>query len=134
MTDAEFHRAFLDLSLSPAGFRHADHIRAAWCCFRHTGDFAAGAADFIRHFRRFVAKIGAEAKYHETITWYYLTLVHRRMACSAPGAGWDEFRAANPDLFDREMRPLKRCYRQATLESALARRVFVLPDAAPSAA
>jgi len=132
MTDAEFHRAFVNLDLPAAEFRHTEHIRAAWGCFRSTGEFAAGAAEFTRHFRAFVTKLGAGAKYHETITWYFLVQVHERMALTHAAQTWDEFRAANPDLFEGGMRILRTRYQPATLDGAHARRVFVLPDARPA--
>lgn len=127
--DAAFLRAFETFTLPPETFHHAEHLRAAWCCLCSADDFAAGAARFIHSFRRFVAKAGAAAKYHETITWFYLALIAERMAAS-PGAGWAEFRAANPDLFDPTMPRLRASYHPGTLQSQLARRVFVLPDAA----
>lgn len=128
MSNAGFLRAFEALALPPADFRHADHLRAAWCCFRYSDDFSSGAARFVQSFRRYVGKIGAGSKYHETITWFYLALVFERIALS-PGDGWNEFRARNPDLFDRTMPRLKASYRPETLQSPLARRVFLLPDA-----
>ena len=133
MNDTEFHRSFLDQALSPKDFHHAEHLRAAWCCFRQSGDFATGAEQFVRHFRLFAAKIGAAAKYHETITWYYLILVHQRMAAGPAGQSWAEFHRTNPDLFEPGQRLLRSCYLPSTLDSSLARRAFVLPDQ-PSAA
>ncbi len=127
--DTAFLHAFENLVLPPESFRHADHLRAAWCCLRISADFATGASRFIASFRRFVTHAGASAKYHETITWFYLALIAERIA-AAPGATWEEFRTANPDLFDHTMPRLKASYRPGTLQSHLARRVFVLPDAA----
>lgn len=132
MSDAQFLQAFETLALPPAEFGHAEHLRAAWCCFRHSEDFTTGAARFVTGFRRYVAHIGAEAKYHETITWFYLAQVSERLARS-PDAGWEEFRRAHPDLFAHGMSLLKARYRPETLQTSLARRTFVLPDAAPAA-
>jgi hypothetical protein len=134
MNDDEFHQAFLDLALPPADFHHAEHVRAAWGCLRRADDFSGGAAQFAVHFRRYVAKIGAATKYHETITWFYLVLLHQRMSELPPAQTWGEFRAANPDLLDREMGPLRARYRPATLQSPQARRIFLLPDALPAGA
>jgi hypothetical protein len=41
---------------------------------------------------------------------------------------WEEFVAANPDLFDWQNSVLKTYYREETLRSELARRVLVFPD------
>lgn len=125
--DAAFLQAFESLALPPAAFKHAEHLRAAWCCFHGTRDFANGATRFVHLFKRYVAAIGAESKYHETITWFHLILVHERMV-QAPGATWPEFRARNADLFAGGLPLLRARYRPETLASSLARRVFLLPD------
>jgi len=41
---------------------------------------------------------------------------------------WEEFVAANADLLDWQNSILKTYYREETLRSELARRVFVFPD------
>ena len=45
-----------------------------------------------------------------------------------PDADWGAFAAANPGLFVYPSPLLGRLYRPETLESELARRIFVLPD------
>jgi hypothetical protein len=42
---------------------------------------------------------------------------------------WQSFQMANRDLFDRTPSVLDRYYTPATLNSELARRIFVMPDA-----
>jgi hypothetical protein len=143
MNDREFLAAF-DSDALPDGFHHGDHIRLAWIYLRDHSvveaiDLFAGAL------KRFAAAKGASGLYHETITWAYLLLIHERMArghlikgegprddCGREPSGqegtWDAFRAANADLFRWTPSLLDDYYRPETLQSELARRVFVLPD------
>jgi len=45
-----------------------------------------------------------------------------------PKADWEEFAERNPDLLVWKGGILSRYYRESTLQSELARRVFVFPD------
>jgi len=127
MEDEQFIAAFEDGSLPAEGFRHRDHVRLAWLYLREQPLLPA-IATFSAALLRFTRKNGAEHRYHETITWAYLVLVHERMARAGRDQGWEEFAAANGDLFDRDEPILHRYYTEATLGSDLARRVFILPD------
>jgi hypothetical protein len=120
--------AFEDQTLSPAAFPHREHLRVAWLYLRAL-PFAAAAPRFAESLRRFADAHGASAKYHETITWAYLVLVHERMQRDALGdAGdFDAFARDNPDLFDHKTGALAALYDEDTLKSDLARRVFILP-------
>ena len=80
--------------------------------------------------RREAAALGHAERYHETITWAYLALVNERLHAADAPADFDAFAGANPDLFDRTGGALARLYDRATLESPLARRVFLLPRSA----
>jgi len=53
--------------------------------------------------------------------------IHERMARQGTHAPWEEFRAANEDLFAFRPGVLDAYYTKETLSSDLARRVFVLP-------
>lgn len=127
MEDEQFIAAFEDGSLPAEGFRHRDHVRLAWLYLRNQPLLPAIAA-FSAALLRFTRLNGAAHRYHETITWAYLVLVHERMARAGRDETWEEFAAANGDLFDRAEPILHRYYTEATLGSDLARRVFVLPD------
>lgn len=127
MEDEQLIAAFEDASLPAEGFRHRDHLRLAWLYLRDRPLLEAIAA-FRAALLRFVRKNGAEHRYHETITWAHLVLVHERMERAGRRGSWDEFAAANADLLDREAPILRRYYTEATLASDLARRVFILPD------
>ena len=55
------------------------------------------------------------------------------MEAGSPGESWDDFAARNADLLTWRPSVLSSYYRDETLRSDLARRVFVLPDRAAGA-
>ena len=71
MTDAEFLRAFEDCTLPGASFHHREHVRLAWLCVRESGE--AGAETRIAEgIRRYAESLGATAKYHHTLTLFWV--------------------------------------------------------------
>lgn len=91
-------------------------------------DFGDAAVRYRRALQRFASAAGAPGKYHETLTWAYLAIVHRRMH-ELPCASSFELLARAPDLLDHRTGALARHYDIAAVTaSPLARRVFVLPD------
>lgn len=119
--------ARLEACTLPAdNFHHADHVRAAWEYLRRNPPLPA-MEKFCRALRAYAASLGKPGRYHETITWAYLLLIRERMARN-PGAEWEEFAAAHPDLLAPCNALLRRYYRDETLTSELAREVFVMPD------
>lgn len=126
MTD-DLIRRFEDGTLPPAEFHHRDHVRLAWLYLEDEPPLAA-LTRFTAGLRRFAARIGKPDLYHETITWAYLLLIQERRARAEPGETWEEFAARNPDLLTWKPSVLESYYREETLASDLARRVFVLPD------
>jgi hypothetical protein len=125
MNDREFLQAFEALTFPADSFHHRDHVRLAWIYLRE--DSLLGAlARFRTSLRRFAQNAGAAGVYHETITLAFLLVIHERMAA---GQTFDQFAAANPDLFTWKPSVLDRYYRGETLQSDLARATFVLPDA-----
>jgi hypothetical protein len=130
MEDQAFIAAFEAGTLPAEGFRHRDHVRLAWLYLLERPLLPAIDA-FSAALRRFTRKHGAEHRYHETVTWAYMVLIHERLARDGRERSWEEFAALNGDLFDRREPILNRYYTEATLSADLARRVFVLPDRGP---
>ena len=126
MDDREFVAAIEACTLPAAGFDHRQHVRLAWLYL--TGEPLLEALQhFVVTLKRYATSLGATAKYHETITFAFLFLIHERMQ-RTPSATFEAFAAANPDLFEPI---LARYYRPETLASELARTTFVMPDAGP---
>lgn len=128
MDDDALLAAFEDGTLPAASFGHRDHVRLAWIYLRAAPLLPAIAA-FSAALLRFARKNGVEHRYHETVTWAYLVLIHERMERGDRSRPWEEFIAANGDLLDRDAPILRRYYSEETLGSELSKRVFVLPDA-----
>ena len=126
VNDRELVAAVEGCMLAGADFHHADHVRLAWIYLREL-PVIEGLERFTTTLKRFAAHHGAAGKYHETITWAYLLLIHERMQRDE-GSDWEAFRAANADLFAWQPSILERYYTTRTLASSAARASFVLPD------
>jgi hypothetical protein len=126
MSDEELIRCFESDALPEDSFHHADHVRLA---FAYLGQYPALLAleKFTGALKRFAAARGKTQLYHETITCAYFFLIRERMA-RFEGADWEKFSRQNPDLLTWKDGVLSRYYREGTLQSDLARKVFVLPD------
>lgn len=119
--------AFENGSLDPARFDHRLHLSLAWTYLQRDG-FPEGALRFRQNLKAYVAAVGAQGKYHETITWAYLVLLNEEMSLrSTPGESFDAMIQRRPDLLDHRGGAIARCYSKAQLDLPDARRVFLLP-------
>ena len=126
--DLAFARAFARLAIAGDAFHHADHVRLGWICLRRA-PLAEAAAHYIGMLKAFAAHHGVPEKYHDTITWAYLLLLHDRLTTMPEKHTWREFAERNPDLLCYRPSILPRYYRKETLASERARAGFVMPDA-----
>ena len=126
MTDIELIHHFEADTLPDGHFHHADHVRLAFAYLSRHSPLEA-LDKFSSALKRYATARGKPQLYHETITHAYFFLIRERMAgCSA--ADWDDFARRNPDLLAWENGILTRYYQEATLQSDLARSVFLFPD------
>jgi hypothetical protein len=125
--DRELVASFEACTLPPAEFSHRNHVRVAWLYLREQ-PLLATLPRFAANLRRYATSLGAAGKYHETITWAFLFLIHERMQQCAATA-FNEFAEENPDLFGSI---IERYYSPDVLASELARTVFVMPVPAGS--
>lgn len=125
MTDQELIERF-EADTLPGEFHHADHIRLA---FAYLSEYSVLEAieRFTQALKRFAAARGKAELYNETVTHAYFFLIRDRMA-RAGDVGWEEFAQRNRDLFVWKGGVLSRYYHEATLQSELARTVFLFPD------
>lgn len=122
MDDRAFVAALESCTLPPEEFDHRAHVRLAWL-YLSEEPLLEALSHFVSSLKRYAGSLGAGGKYHETITYAFIFLIHERMAAH-PAGTFDEFAAANADLFGAI---LERYYLPETLASPLARMVFVLP-------
>jgi hypothetical protein len=126
VTGTKFIEHF-ERGLEPGGeFHHADHVRLAFA-YLHEYPVLQALEKFASAVKRFAAARGKTQLYSETVTCAYFFLIRERMA-RCEGTDWEEFVRRNPDLLVWKNGILTRYYREATLQSDLAREVFVLPD------
>ncbi len=125
MDDQAFLQAFEDGTLSPAEFSHRGHIRMAWLYLQ-----AYGWEEGIIHIRigiqRFAARLGATNKYHETITVFWVRVVHHMITEQPQIASFDDYLVAFPQILDSHL--IERHYSTELLKSPLARQQWVEPD------
>ena len=127
MNGKEFIKQFEACTLPTESFHHRDHVKLVWLYLQRYPVLETLVL-ISEGLKRFAAANGKDNLYHETITWAYVLLIHERMQRAGRKQRWEDFAAANPDLFDWQNSILKTYYREETLRSELARRVFVFPD------
>ena len=126
MTNEQIIHCFETNAIPEHSFHHADHVRLAFAYLAIYPPLQA-LENFSAALKRFAAARGKSQLYHETITHAYFFLIRERMArCST--ANWDEFADQNPDLLIWKNGILTRYYHESTLQSDLARTIFVFPD------
>jgi hypothetical protein len=117
--------AFESATIDPTKFRHREHLYVAWCYLRALPEEAA-LARYAHYLRRLTIALGVPGKFHTTMTWAYVILLHEAMDAS-PDAAFDDLLANNPALLDHRSGALYAYYDREQLSSDEARRRFVLP-------
>jgi len=107
-------------------FHHGDHVRLAFAYLREFPPHEA-LDRFTTALKRYAAARNKSQLYHETITHAYFFLIRERMVRTGT-IKWDDFARQNPDLLRWKPGILDRYYRDSTLQSDLARSVFLFPD------
>jgi hypothetical protein len=127
MTEQELIAEFENGSLPPDSFHHIDHVRLAFAYLRQYPLLEA-LEKFPAALQRFAKSHGKANLYNQTITWAYLFLIHERLSSALHPQAWEEFAETNPDLLTWKNEILKKYYAEETLQSDLAKRVFIFPD------
>jgi hypothetical protein len=119
-------RQFEALEIDPASFDHEAHVYVAWQ-YLADSELLEAIGRYRRALRRLTVKLGIPGKYHETITWFYMIAVAERRQ-ARPGDDWPSFKTSNADLFEPAGAFLRRYYSAGTIDSPVARKLFILPD------
>jgi hypothetical protein len=106
-------------------FRHSDHLRVGFEMLK-AHDFSTASYKFSAGLKTIAARAGNPGAYHATITLAFLALIAERSAMGCFD-NIEDFVRGNPDLMDRAV--LERWYTSERLQSDVARRVFILPEA-----
>jgi hypothetical protein len=126
-SEEAFMTAFEDCTLGNEGFHHADHVRMAFLYLSRYPVLQA-IERFSVALARFAAAKGKPELYNETVTWAFLLLIRERIARAEYPPTWEQFVQQNPDLLTWKENILKTYYRDETLSSELAKKVFLFPD------
>jgi hypothetical protein len=127
MTDDALIEQFENCVLPLESFRHRNHVQVAFL-YLEKYPILEALARFSAALNRFAAAKGKAGLYNETITWAFLLIIRERMARAGGQQSWAEFSAQNEDLLSWKNSVLKKYYREETLASDLAKRIFVFPD------
>lgn len=110
-----------------AEFHHRGHLRLTWICLRRYG--MESASDHVAEsIQRFAAAHGQRAKYHETITRFWVLCVAHAM-CRDPEADFDCLLRSEQHLLDKRL-PWRH-WSEAALASPSARSSWLAPDQVP---
>jgi hypothetical protein len=127
--DAEFARRFERGEIGEDAFHHREHLRLAWVCLREVGSVAVACERVGAAIRAFARRAGKEARYHETLTRFWVLLL-AAVQRSTPGEpALDAVLAAQPWLLDKDT-PLA-YYSRALLSGDAARAAWQPPDLQP---
>ncbi|NVJ98524.1 MAG: hypothetical protein HWE25_10255 [Alphaproteobacteria bacterium] len=125
MSDDKFLAAFEAATLDEKLFDHEAHIRMGWIYVTRY-PLAEAIDRFAAALKNYTRALGCEAKYHETITWFYMLLIHERQTRQQT-VSFTAFLDANADLISKPS-ILLRYYKAETLASDRARTHYMLPD------
>jgi hypothetical protein len=125
--DADFLADFEACRIPICGFRHREHLRAAWAFIKRHG-FSEATVMMEACVRRFAAHHRHAQKYHHTMTaaWMHLVAAH---ALPHPVPTFDTFIEEHSRLLDQSL--IERFYSREALFSDRARVHWVEPDLRP---
>ena len=126
LTDNEFLTQFEDCQLDPSLFNHIGHLRAAFLMLQRQPMLIA-QKHYSTSLLRYATHLGAPEKYHATVTYAILAIMAARQGLQCC-PDWRAFIRQNMDMVSNAKGLLAQYYRDETLQSADARRQFVLPD------
>ena len=129
LSDAEFERQFRDCELDHALFNHEAHLRLAWI---HIDNYGLEVANFNiqKQIQDFVVHVGANDKYHKTLTIAAIHVVKHFMEKSKADK-FKEFIKEFPQLKNGFKTLIERHYSFDIFNSAKAKATFLAPDLIP---
>jgi hypothetical protein len=126
--DVELTRALERGEVPDEGFHHASHLRVAWVYLAESPSVDVAGARMASTLRRFASSVGTPAKYHETITLFWIRVLAAARAAIA-GASLDDVLRADPRLLDKDH--VLAYYSAERLFGDAARQSWVDPDRQP---
>ena len=121
------YKAVIDGTLPADEFDHEAHIRLAWY-YLVTWPYDEARERFNIDFQRLIVRVGAQQKYHKTITDALLQLISSHLQDERCREDWLYFKQDAEPLFADAYGLLQRFYSSGVLESEPARKAFKEPD------
>ncbi len=126
LTDSEFEIQFKNCELNPTLFNHEAHLRLAWIHINKYG--IEKALENIEHqLNRFVSHVGAEGKYHQTVTIAAIRAVDHLMR-KAKLPSFKMFINTYPELKTNFKELINSHYTFDIFSSEQARKEFIAPN------
>ena len=129
LSDQEFLQGFTNCTLPGEVFSHEAHLRLAWLYLReHSNDKAEYLIQ--DQLKKYVASLGAEDKYHSTLTVAAIKIVHHFMSRSK-AQNFKDFIAKFPRLKTGFKDLVGSHYGFDIYSSEEARKTYLKPDLLP---
>ena len=126
MNDTQFVRAFEAGAIAPGAFHHREHLRLAWTYLRESPSTAIACERMGSAIRAFASAAGHPAKYHETLTVFWVRLLAEVRDGAPDGADLQTVLEAHPYLLDKATPHA--FYTHELIMSDAARRTWCAPD------
>lgn len=118
--------AFENATVDPKDFGHRAHVYVAWCYLKEL-TLEQALPRYVEHLQALTRKLGVPHKYHATVTWAYMVLLHELIRePEAAEMSFDALMLRYPKVLDPRA-ALGGHYDESELGSERARRYFVLP-------
>jgi hypothetical protein len=128
-SDRQFLDKFESCAVSPAEFRHRDHVRLAYIYLTLNAPEIA-LQKTRAGLQRFLVHLGAPPeRYHETITRAWLLAIEHFMREAGETKSFEQFAALSPRLLVEGA--METHYTRELLQSEAARQRFLQPDLQP---
>ncbi len=112
--------------LTDENFDHVGHVFVTWKMLESASVLETLQRSSIA-LRRLTKRLGVEAKYNETITWFFVFLIAERRLRKATST-WEQFATENADLMANSKQLLAKFYSPEKLSNVLAQQQFLMPD------
>lgn len=129
LSDVEFITKLESCSLDPEIFNHEAHLRLAWI---QIGEFGLEQAQINTQnlLQKFVKHLGAQEKYHKTLTITAVNIVNQFMA-NQTSETFEEFISEFPQLKNNFKKLIENHYSFDIIESTKAKSEYLKPDLVP---
>jgi len=129
LSDTEFETAFSDCTLDPKLFSHEAHLRLAWIHITKYGIDTA-VNNVKNQIKNYVASLGAEDKYNETMTIAGVRVVYHFVLHSKV-SNFPDFINEHQQLKGNFKGLLLSHYKTNIFESETAKKTFIEPELIP---